>query len=43
MTYYSFLDGLTGELAGEFRNKRTDDDTSEYENLRVTVGLKYDF
>lgn len=43
VTYYSFLDGLTGELAGEFRNKRTDDDTSEYENLRVTVGLKYDF
>lgn len=34
---------LTGEASLEYRSKKTNDDTSEYENWRGTLGVKYDF
>jgi len=50
ISYYRFLDPLTdeptpvqGELSVEYRGKQTDDQSSEYENWRATVGVRFDF
>lgn len=43
VTHYQFWKGLNGELGTEWRGKRTNDDTGEYDNFRATAGLRYDF
>ena len=41
--YWRFEPGWMAEAGGEYRDKRTNDRTGEYENGRATVGVGYTF
>ena len=41
--YWRFEPGWMAEAGGEYRDKRTNDRTGEYENWRATVGVGYTF